>query len=67
MTREEEIKNTAHKYYSDNIKCYDAFLHGVEWTDENIKEIWHYASKEPQDEYDIMCQDKFGGVWLTDY
>lgn len=35
MTREEEIKAEAKKYYKVDIKCYDAFLHGVEFADNN--------------------------------
>lgn len=33
MTREEQIKTEAKKYYSEDIKCYDAFLHGVEFAE----------------------------------
>lgn len=35
MTREEKIKAEAKKYYKDDIKCYDAFLHGVEFAGNN--------------------------------
>ena len=35
MTREEKIKAEAKKYYKDDIKCYDAFLHGVEFIENN--------------------------------
>ena len=35
MTREEKIKAEAKKYYKDDIKCYDAFLHGVEFFENN--------------------------------
>ena len=35
MTREEKIKAEAKKYYKEDIKCYDAFLHGVEFAYEN--------------------------------
>ena len=33
MTREEQIKAEAKKYYSEDIKCLDAFLHGVEFAE----------------------------------
>lgn len=33
MTREEQIKAEAKKYYSKDIKCLDAFLHGVEFAE----------------------------------
>ena len=35
MTREEKIKAEAKKYYKEDIKCYDAFLHGVEFAENN--------------------------------
>ena len=40
MTREEEIINEAKKYYSDNIQCYDAFLHGTKFADKHPKNVW---------------------------
>lgn len=33
MTQEEQIKAEVKKYYSEDIKCYDAFLHGVEFAE----------------------------------
>ena len=33
MTREEQIKAEAKKYYSDDIIAYDAFLHGIEFAE----------------------------------
>lgn len=33
MTREEQIIAEAKKYYSKDINCYDAFLHGVEFAE----------------------------------
>lgn len=47
MTRKEEIINEAKKYYSDNIQCYDAFLHGTKFADEHPKNVWHDADEEP--------------------
>ena len=35
MTREDKIISEAKKYYKDDINCYDAFLYGVEFADEN--------------------------------
>lgn len=34
---------------------------------ENCSQVWHDASEEPQGEYEIICQDEFRHVWLTDY
>ena len=66
MNREEQIIAEAKKYYSDSINCYNAFLHGVEWADEHPVDIWHDASEKPQGEYEIICQDEFEHIWLTD-
>ena len=62
MTREGEIINEAKKYYSDNIKCYDAFLHGVEFADEhhNLEDLWHDASEEPEGTYSVLCDVLYG-------
>ena len=46
MTKEERIINEAKRYYSGNIKCYDAFLHGIEFAEECQKNIWHDVSEE---------------------
>lgn len=48
MTREEEIISEAKKYYSGNIQCYDAFLHGTEFADEHSKNVWHNRSERPK-------------------
>lgn len=56
MTRE-EIISEANKYYSGNIKCYDAFLHGVEFTEEHLKNIWHNASEEPEFGREVITID----------
>lgn len=48
MTREEKIINEAKKYYSGNIQCYDAFLHGTEFADKHPKNVWHNKSERPK-------------------
>lgn len=35
MTREEKIISEAKKYFKDDINCYDAFLYGVEFAEDN--------------------------------
>lgn len=35
MTREEQKASEAKKYYPDDINCYYAFLHGIEWSDKH--------------------------------
>ena len=32
----------------------------------NLTSLWHDASEEPQCEYEFICQDTLGNVWLTD-
>lgn len=65
MTREEQIISEAKKYYSDSINCHNAFLHGVEWTDEHPVDVWHDASEEPVgNNWKILCQDEMNGCWV---
>lgn len=54
MTREERIINEAKRYYSGNIKCYDAFLHGIEFAEECQKNIWHDVSEIPNNRKHII-------------
>lgn len=44
-------------------------IHGLEIADAepNFEKVWHDASEEPQGKYEIICQDEFENVWLTDY
>ena len=48
MTREEQIIAEAKKYYSGNIQCYDAFLHGVEFVEEHPINVWHGIGDMPK-------------------
>lgn len=57
MTKEERIINEAKRYYSGNIKCYDAFLHGIEFAEECQKNIWHNAEDVPEDGSDVLLMD----------
>lgn len=54
MTKEERIINEAKRYYSGNIKCYDAFLHGIEFAEECQNNIWHDVSEIPNNRKHIM-------------
>lgn len=47
-TRDEDAIIEAKKYYRNDIKRYDAFLHGVEWAEKQIANVWHDASEEPK-------------------
>ena len=62
MTRDEDAIIEAKKYYRNDIKCYDAFLHGVEWAKEQIANVWHDASDEPKEDMDILFISKNGKV-----
>ena len=42
----------------DGLKAADA--------EPNLEILWHDASEEPQCEYEFICQDTLGNVWLTD-
>lgn len=59
MTREEKIIREAKSYYSNNIKCYDAFLHGAQWADNNpdLSLLWHSTDEVPEDGSDVLLID----------
>ena len=63
MTRDEDAIIEAKKYYRNDIKCYDAFLHGVEWADEHPINPWRDASEEPQIGSNIVVVDEKGQLW----
>lgn len=63
MIRDEDVIIEAKKYYRNDIKCYDAFLHGVEWAEEQIANVWHDASEEPRIGSNIVVVDKKGQWW----
>ena len=75
MTIEEErinqIEQFASQCYEDGER-YSAFISGAIWADNNppqdvvnLNFVWHDASDIPQCEYDIICQDTLGDVWVT--
>ena len=75
MTIEEErinqIKQFASQCYEDGER-YSAFISGAIWADDNPAQdvvnlncVWHGASEEPQGEYEFICQDTLGDVWVT--
>lgn len=49
MSRDEQIIAEAKKHY-DDINCFNAFLHGVEWADlhTDLSALWHPASEMPK-------------------
>ena len=75
MTREEErikqIEQFASQCYEDGER-YSAFISGAIWADDNpaqdvvnLNWVWHNACEIPQCEYEFICQDTLGDVWLT--
>ena len=77
MIRDEDAIIEAKKYYRNDIKCYDAFLHGVEWVEEQIANVWHDASEKPRakewlliqfgkDDYNVLSlNDLYIDMWST--
>ena len=66
MTREEKIISEAKKYYSGDIKCYNAFLYDTDFADNNpdLSSPWHDASEEPKEGMDILLISKYD--WIKD-
>ena len=62
--RIEQIEKFASQCYEDGEK-YSAFIAGAIFADNNPVNVWHDASEEPQGEYEFICQDTLGDVWLT--
>ena len=61
MKREEQIISEAKKHYYDDINCHNAFLHGVEWADEHLIDVWHDASEAPNVKDAILIQFAVSG------
>ena len=64
MARDEDAIIEAKEYYRNDIKCYDAFLHGVEWAEEQIANVWHDASDIPNDDSLIIYESVYGDILL---
>ena len=45
----------AKKYYSDNKEELVAFIHGVEWAEEQFGLIWHDVKEVPSKYMEIIC------------
>ena len=67
MNREEQITSEAKKHYYDDINCYNAFLHGVEWSEKHPANVWHDASVEPQGTYIVMCDGLDNNQWVVEW
>ena len=67
MTREEQIFEASKKFseYEYNQTNFEnGFINGAKWADKHPTNVWHDAIKEPQSEYEIICQDTLENVWL---
>ena len=69
--RIKQIEQFASQCYEDGER-YSAFISGAIWADNNhaqdvvnLNDLWHDAIDEPQGEYEIICLDTLGNVWLT--
>lgn len=51
------------KYYASLKRLEDEKIDAAQ----NLESLWHDAYEEPQGEYEIICQDEFEHVWLTDW
>ena len=60
MSREEQIIAEAKKHYYDDINCFNAFLHGVEWADEHPVNVWHDAEEFPAEVGAILYRTTLG-------
>lgn len=76
MTKDKLIIEEAKKHYSEDIKCYDAFLHGVEFAEKlspwisveddlpcNHEELLHPQDK--RDTLEVFCFFN-GAIYITD-
>ena len=50
----------AKKHYSQDIRQYDAFLHGVEWAEKQHRALWQSAIHRPTRNQVIITQDTDG-------
>ena len=82
MIREEQIIAAAKKHYND-INCFNAFVHGVEWAELHPADVWHDAKEKPrakewilvqfeEDEYETLALSESGvnmwfNVWVDEY
>lgn len=67
MTRDEDVIIEAKKYYRNDINCYNAFLHGVEWAEEQIANVWHDANEKPRTKEWLLVQfdeDDYDTIYL---
>ena len=83
MIREEQIITEAKKHYYDDINCFNAFVHGVEWAELHPADVWHDAKEKPrakewilvqfeEDEYETLALSESGvntwfNVWVDEY
>ena len=78
MNRDEQIITEAKKHYYDDINCFNAFLHGVEWAELHPADVWHEAKEKPrakewmliqfgEDDYEALALDDLGVDTWSDW
>ena len=71
MNRDKQIISEAKKHYYDDINCFNAFLHGVEWAELHPADVWHEAKEKPrakewmlvqvgEEDYEAVALDDLG-------
>ena len=55
MIDDKLTSDEAKKFYSDNKEEFVAFIHGVEWAEEQFGQIWHNVKEVPSKYMAIIC------------
>ena len=69
MTIEEQIIAEAKKHYND-INCFNAFIHGVGWTELHPANVWHEAKEKPRAKEWLLLQiseDSYLSMYLNEF
>ena len=83
MNRDKQIISEAKKHYYNDINCFNAFVHGVEWAELHPADVWHDAKEKPRakewilvqfedDEYQTLALSESGvdtwfNYWVDEY
>ena len=79
MNRDKQIISEAKKHYYNDINCFNAFVHGVEWAELHPADVWHDAKEKPrakewilvqfeEDEYQTLALSESGvDTWFNDW
>ena len=70
MSRDEQIISEAKKHYYDDINCFNAFVHGVEWAELHPANVWHEAKEKPRAKEWLLLQiseDSYLSMYLNEF